>query len=201
LSAFPEDQAEIVQRFNKVVVPKGAQPLNKSTPEVRRIFRRCGWGDYTTFEKAALADRENWPKPKGKRPGFVALWHKYKPSPKRKRGGKQRSQNKSVGGSLLKGDIDALKARWHRWADRRDELFREDPKGTKPQRAKLEKQINIVAEELERRKVNVDAMRNQRAAARYLAEHEAVKNKPIFPPEVVTGLTTAWQVEQKKDAA
>src|SRR5260370_20152628 len=39
LSAFPEEEAETVQRFNKSSVPKGAQPVNTSVPKLRNILR------------------------------------------------------------------------------------------------------------------------------------------------------------------
>jgi hypothetical protein len=169
LSRLKEGEAEIVQRFNKTFVPKGAQPVNKVTPALRRILGHCGWGDYTVFEKAALADVKNWPR---KRPGLVALWHAYKPFPKGRRSAKP---------AWLAGNIDTLKARVTRLRDRRDDLYREDPKGNEKERVELQKKIDATEEELERRNVNVEAMRNQRAARRSEQAHEAIKHEPIIP--------------------
>jgi hypothetical protein len=168
LSLLKEGEAEIVKRFNKTFVPKGAQPVNKVTPALRRILRHCGWGDYTAFEKEALADIANWPR---KRPGLVALWHAYKPFPKGRRS--HRFPNK---------DIDEL-ARWrNELRDESNALFRADPKGSEEERAEIEKQIQAVEAEWERRTGrSAEELCMKHGARRSEREHEAVKAKPIIP--------------------
>ena len=179
MAAFKEGEPEIVTRFNKTFVPKGAQPLNKATPEVRRIVRHCGWGDYTAFEKAALADQANWRTRfktrtgEYKRPGFVALWHAYKPFHKGKQSAKTRFPDK---------DIDEL-ARWRdELRDESNALFRADKVGSAKRRAGTEKQIQAVEAEWERRTGrSAEELRMKHGAARSQREHEAVKAKPIIP--------------------
>jgi hypothetical protein len=176
-SVLKEGAAEIVTRFNKTFVPKGAQPLNKSTPDVRRILRHCGWGDYTAFEKAALADHANWRtrfktrSGEYKRPGFVALWHKYKSLPKPKR--VVRFADK---------DIDGLADWRNELRDESNALFRADKAGSRKRRAEIEKQIQAIEAEWEcRTGRNAEELRMKHGAARSEREHEAIKAAPIIP--------------------
>jgi hypothetical protein len=184
LSGLKEGEREIVQRFNKTFVPKGARPINKLTPALRQILRHNGWGDYMAFEKAALSNEKNWPERiKRRRPGFVALWHAYKPYDKDKRSATTRFGDKS---------IDDLQRLAERLAERCSELYHEDWSGSEKERAELRKKIEAIDNEVVRRKnlhaertgkekCSVEAIRTQRAASRSEAEHKAIKDKPIFP--------------------
>jgi len=171
LSALSEGKAEIVQRFNKTFVPKGAQPLNKCTPKLRLILRHCGWGDYTAFEKAALADQTNWRRRvKTRRPGFVALWHAYKSSPKRERRGKYDCYRKRT--------IVSLKEIADRLLEQINGLYHEDRKGSKRQRVKLQERLDAITAEIARKtKTTPDVVRQLRAARRSEREHQATKTE------------------------
>jgi hypothetical protein len=174
LSALPEDQAKVVQRFNDRFIPKGAQPINKALPSVRQILRHCGWGDYTAFERAALADQTNWlARVKTKRPGFVALWHAYKLS---SRSGKQRVVR------FADKDIEGLAGWRNELRDESNALFRADKVGSAKRRAEIEKQIEAVEAEWESRTGrSAEELRMKHGAARSQREHEINKAKPIIP--------------------
>jgi hypothetical protein len=181
LTGFKGKKLEIAQRFNKSFVPKGAQPITRPTPRLRKIlWHHCLRADYEAFEQAALAGIESWPR---KRPGFVALWHAYKPFGKDKRSAKTRFPDMNI------AELDAAADRYR---EQSNELYRQDPQGTEKERAALEKEIHEIDEERARRinvnaerngkaKTNVDALRTQRAARQREREHEAIKDKPIFP--------------------
>jgi hypothetical protein len=186
LSGLKEGEREIIQRFNKTFVPKGARPINKLTPALRQILRHNGWGDYMAFEKVALSNEKNWPERiKRRRPGFVALWHAYKPYDKDKRSATTRFGDKS---------IDDLERWSERLVERCDELYHEDPSGSEKERAELRKIIEAIDNEVMRRKnlhaertgkekFSVEAIRMQRAVRRNEREHERVKNEPLWPWE------------------
>jgi len=181
LTGLKGKKAEIIQRFNKTFVLKGAQPVTKVTPRLRRVLQRCLRADYEAFEQAALADHKNWPvRVKCKRPGLVALWHTYKPFGKSKR---------FAFGDMNIAELDVAAAKT---CERINELYRENPKGSEKQRAALKKEkdaydkerarrINVHAKRTGKAKTSVEALRAQRAARRSEREHEAITDEPIIP--------------------
>ena len=98
---------------------------------------------------------------------------------------KTRAKNKPQRG----GDIDVLKMRAARLAERCSELYDQDRENTEKRRAELQKQIDAIDKEVARRKnvyaertgkqkCSPDAMRAERAARRREREHEAEQSKP-----------------------